>query len=137
MKKRTINQLLAVTVFLTGTGVLPGCDHAQVMMVQATGENNSSIVLYGNREMTGGRSAGDPGKIVVRTPQQDTTSRKFYFGMGNWSDAALDRLAGNIDSIVITNSNGVERLNEKEALKTYLRAHCKGWAHSELLLEAK
>lgn len=134
MKKTNISQLLSVAVFLTGMGVLPGCDHAQVMMVEATGENNSSIVLYGNLAMTGRMY---PGKIVVRTPQNDTTSRTFYFGMGNWSDAELDRLAGNIDSIVITNSNGTQRLNDKAALKAYFLDHRRGVAHSKLLLKAE
>jgi len=136
MKKRTINPLLSVVVFLTGTGVLPACDHAQVMTVQATG-NNSSIVLYGNREMAGRGDAGSPEKIVIRVPQNNTNSRTFYFGMGPWNDADLDRLAGNIDSVVITNSNGTERLKDKSTLKAYLLDHRKGMAHNALLLEAK
>ncbi|MGJ7031558.1 hypothetical protein [Niabella hirudinis] len=134
MKKRTINALLFVAIFLIGIGVLPGCDYAQVMIVQATGEKNSSIVLYGNLAMTGRMY---PGKIVVRTPQNDTTRRTFYFGMGNWSDAELDRLAGHIDSIVITNSHGIERMHDKAILKAYFQDHRSGMAHSELLLKAE
>ncbi|MCF3108374.1 hypothetical protein LL912_06265 [Niabella sp. CC-SYL272] len=137
MKKKTISRLLPAAIFLTGIVMLTSCDHAQVLIVQAGGESNNSITLYGNREMKGRGASAGPKKVVVRTPRNDTTRRTFYFDMGSWSDTDLDRLAGNIDSIVITNSNGTERLKEKDALKAYLREHRRGVVHSELLLAAK
>ncbi|MBO9617955.1 MAG: hypothetical protein J7539_02875 [Niabella sp.] len=134
MKKKSIIQLLLFIVVPIGIGLLQGCDYAQIMILQATGENGDSIVLYGNRMIAG---ASYPGKIVIRVPQNDTTRKTFYFGRGNWSDASLERLADNIDSLVITNNNKIKRLTGKAILKVYLQDHCKGFAHNELVLEAK
>ncbi len=130
-------RLPVMAIAFTGTILFAGCYHAQMMRLRATGEKNTSIVLYGNKPLTGERAAGDTGQIVIRVPQGNTTSREFYFGMGNWSDADLEALVDNIDSVIITGSNGIERLNDKSALKTYLQAHCGGFGHNELKLEAK
>lgn len=129
--------LLIMAIALAGTGLLSGCDHAQIMTLRATGEKNTSVVLYGNQALTGRNASADTGKIVVRVPQGDTTSRKFYFGMGGWSDAALGALVNDIDSVIITGSRGIERLNGQRALLAYFQTHCSGFAHNELILEAK
>ncbi|MBO9595952.1 MAG: hypothetical protein J7599_23820 [Niabella sp.] len=129
--------LLTMILSIAGPGILTGCDYARIMEIRASGKKNSSVVLYGNKALTGKGAAGDTAKIVIRVPGHDTTSRRFYFGMGTWDDASLDALIGNIDSVMITNHSGTEQLNDKNALKAYFQEHRGGFGHNELILEAK
>ncbi|MCD2421937.1 hypothetical protein LQ567_04135 [Niabella pedocola] len=128
---------MKTAIVLGGICILTGCDPVQVMNIQATGKKNTSVVLYGNKSLTGTAAAADTGKILIRVPQGDITSRRLYFERGGWSDADLDTLIRDIDSVTITNQQGTERLNDKNALKAYLQAHRSGFARNELTLEAK
>ena len=129
--------LKAITLLILTTIFFVSCDPAKLLVIRAENKNTSSVTVYTNNKIVPFGNKDDNTKFTIQVPFNDTTSKSFNYGIGNWSNDAIKDLSTNIDSIIITNSADKLVLVNKSEIENYLKKHRSGYAGSILTIEAK
>jgi hypothetical protein len=101
-------------------------------------KNNTSVSIYGDSTITPGGHENDwKGVMRAAAPADSSNEMKFHFGMGTWNDPYLIKFSRHIDSIVIVNSNGVEKMADSLIIQDFLIKHRSGLYKNIITIEAK
>lgn len=132
-----MNTVRTISCFCFTSILLASCDPAKLLVIKTSNKSNASVTVYANRQIIPSANKGDKSKLVIQVPFNDTASKKFSYGIGNWPLEAIDALATNIDSIEINNTINKVVLANKADILNYLKKHRGGYAGSVLTIEAK
>lgn len=99
---------------------------------------NTSITIYGDSTIIPmGHEKKGRGILRVAAESYSSDQQIFRFGMGTWHDPSLIKFSRHIDSIVIINTNGVQRMTDSTAIQSFLKEHRSGSYQNFITIEAQ
>ena len=117
--------------------LISSCDPAKLLIINAGDKENTSITVYTNSAILPLDNKEGPAKMIIRVTYNDTTKKRFNYGIGNWPNSAITELTANIDSIIFKNNNSKTVLSDKAEMEKYLQQHRHGYAGSILTIGSK
>ena len=74
---------------------------------------------------------------VLMTLNENERRKKMYFGIGGWSDNALNELLTNIESLEVRGVEMKTKLRGKEEVKQFLMKRRKGLFKNRIIVEIR
>lgn len=134
MKLKATYQLIAILVFLCC------CDPAKIILIKTQNSSNSQVTFYGNGIFNRDKYVSeDTLGITHYSPffeKREDDKKTLFFGLGGWSDQDISRLAHELDSIEIVNSDNSRRIIYQNQIEEFLRDNRRGIANHVIKIEA-
>ena len=123
---------------LTFLATLSGCDPAKIITTKnLTNDKVETIWIYRDAFLTGSENSFLMRDTVLMTLNENERRKKMYFGIGGWSDNALNELLTNIESLEVRGVEMKTKLRGKEEVKQFLMKRRKGLFKNRIIVEIR
>lgn len=132
MKRTKLILLLMAATLLIGA-----CDPAQRIVMR----NKSDQTVYVSWIMEEDSVSNNKATQILKTStytlgtQKNDKEETLYFGIGVWSDQAIDRFVDKVTSIEIVGVSTRVKMTDKEAIKKHFKANRGGFMNSKLTVK--